>query len=304
LFIGAGVPSLDHWAAVLRRLPRERRNHVERALVNGITLEYEDSGTDGEPVVCIHGAFIADSFRPLVAEPSLVSRYRLITYHRRGYVGSSRTPGPISVAQQAADCLALLHHLGVERAHVVGHSFGGCVALQLALDAPEAVHSLALLEPALMVGESAESYRESQMRSAQRYREVGAEVVVDEALRARWPEYHVDLEQMLPGAFAQAVADAPATLELDIGYVDWHFGETEARRITQPVLCVLGSESEALWPRFGETHRLLLAWLPRAEAFVLPGATHFLQVQNPRDMAKALATFYARHPCDPLAARI
>jgi pimeloyl-ACP methyl ester carboxylesterase len=268
---------------------------MERAIVDGITLEYEVSGS-GEPVVFIHGAFIADTFRPLVAEPSLADRYRLITYHRRGYMGS-RTPGPVSVARQAADCRGLLRHLSVERAHVVGHSFGGAVALQLALDTPEVVHSLALLEPALAVGASAQSYREALVRGVQRYREAGAAIAVDEFLGARWPEYRDHLDRVLPGAFDQAVAGAATWFEMDLpAGLDWRFGEAEARRIGQPVLSVLGGESEAMWPRFGETHRLLLAWLPTGEEVVLPGATHFLQVENPRGMAEALAAFFARHP--------
>src|SRR5262245_46646771 len=108
---------------------------MERAVVGGTTLEYESSG-DGEPVVFVHGAFVADAFGPLVAEPSLRDKHRLITYRRRGYGSSHRPAGPFGVARQAADCRALLRHLGVERAHVVGHSLGGCVALQLALDVP------------------------------------------------------------------------------------------------------------------------------------------------------------------------
>ena len=110
---------------------------MDRAVIDGITLEYEDSGA-GEPVVCIHGAFIADAFRPLLAERSLASRYRLITYHRRGYGGSSGRREAVSLAQQAEDCRRLLSYLGVERAHVVGHSFGGLIGIQLALDAPRA----------------------------------------------------------------------------------------------------------------------------------------------------------------------
>lgn len=123
---------------------------MPQAVVDGITLEYQIAGR-GDPVVFIHCAFIAESFRPLPNQPSLAAGYELITYHRRGYGGSSATPGPISGERQAADCQALLDQLGVRRAHVVGHSFGGCVALQLALDAPNMVTSLALLEPALMI---------------------------------------------------------------------------------------------------------------------------------------------------------
>jgi pimeloyl-ACP methyl ester carboxylesterase len=175
--------------------------------LDGAELDYQVSGT-GESVVFIHGAFIAGTFRPLLVEPSLAGHYRLILYHRRGYAGSSRASGPVSVAQQAADCGALLRHLGVDRAHVVGHSYGGDVALQLALDTPGVVHSLALLEPGLMVGASAQDYREALSGGAERYREAGAAVVVDEFLQARWPGYRAALDRVLPGAFAQAVADA------------------------------------------------------------------------------------------------
>src|SRR5215207_5689322 len=174
-------------------MPRWRQR-LERTRTDGAELEYEVSGR-GEPAVFIHGAFIADTFRPLLAEPSLGGRYRLILYHRRGYAGSSRASGPVSVARQAADCRALLRHLGVERAHVVGHSYGGIVALQLALDATSVVHSLAVLEPALAVGASAQAYRESLAGGTQRYREAGAEVVVDEFLRARWPGYRATLDR-------------------------------------------------------------------------------------------------------------
>ena len=268
---------------------------MERVRADGAELEYEVSGT-GEPVVFIHGAFIADTFRPLLAEPNLAGRYRLILYHRRGYAGSSPAAEPVSIAGEAADTRALLRHLGVERAHVVGHSYGGAVALQLALDTPDVVHSLALLVPALMVGASAQGYRESLARGAERYREAGAAVVVDEFLQARWPGYRDPLPRMLPGAFAQAVADAATTFEGEVpALLDWRFGEAEARRVGQPVLSVLGGDSNALWSRFGETHRLLLAWLPHAEGFVLPGATHFLQLEDPRGMAEALAAFWARH---------
>jgi pimeloyl-ACP methyl ester carboxylesterase len=268
---------------------------LERARTDGVELEYEVSGR-GEPVVFIHGAFIADTFRPLLAEPSLAGHYRLILYHRRGYAGSSRASEPVSVAQQAADCRALLHHLGVERAHVVGHSYGGIVALQLALDAPSVAHSLALLEPGLMVGAGAQGYRESLARGVERYREAGAEVVVDGFLQGRWPGYRATLDRVLPGAFAQAVADAVTWFEREAsGQLGWHFGEAEVRRIGQPTLSVLGGESDALWSRFGETHRLLLEWLPHAEGFVLPGATHFMQIENPRGVAEVLAAFWARH---------
>jgi pimeloyl-ACP methyl ester carboxylesterase len=271
---------------------------MERATMNGLQLEYEVSGT-GEPVIFIHGSFIADMFRPLLDEPAMQNGHWLILYRRRrGYGGSTPVAGPVGVAEQAADCRALLRHLGVRRAHVVGQSYGGAVALQLALDAPDLVHSLALLEPALAVGESAEGYRASLAGGIERYREVSdTAAVVDGFLEARWPRYHDTLERVLPGAFDRAVADAGTVFESELpGLLNWRFGGAEARRIDQPALSVLGGKSDDLWPRFGETHRFLLERLPNAERFVLPGVTHFLQVEDPRGMAEALIAFWSRHP--------
>jgi len=228
-------------------------------------------------------------------EPRLLNGYQLITYHRRGYLNSSRPNGVLSIAQQAADCRALLRHLGVDKTHVAGHSFGGVVALQLALDAPELVRTLALLEPALAVGESGPGYRESLANAIRRYHEVGA-LTVRDFLQARWPDYAAHLDTVLPGAFEQAVTDAETAFESELpGLLEWSFSEAEAKRISQPVLSVLGGKSDALWPRFGETHRTLCGWLPHAESFILPGTTHFLQVENPSAMAEALAAFLARH---------
>jgi 3-oxoadipate enol-lactonase len=67
----------------------------------------------------------------------------------------------------------------------------------------------------------------------------------------------------------------------------------DAAQITQPALAVLGENSH---PVFRERHDLLLAWLPSAEPFELPGATHLLQVEQPGAMAEALVAFFSRHP--------
>src|SRR5688572_20635451 len=122
---------------------------MKRARVDGGELEFEVTGA-GEPVLLIHGALIAEAYAPLCAEPALNSRYRLVRIHRRGYGGSGPARAPFSLAEQADDCRALLRHLGIERAHIVGHSSGGVIALRLALDAPEVVHSLVLLEATLL----------------------------------------------------------------------------------------------------------------------------------------------------------
>jgi pimeloyl-ACP methyl ester carboxylesterase len=270
---------------------------MNRVRLDGRELEYEVQGA-GEPVVLVHGAHIADAFAPLLTEPPLMERYQLVLYHRRGFAGSTHADGPLSIAQQAADCRALMQHLSVPRAHVVGHSYGGVIALQLALDAPDMVHSLALLEPALFMVPSAPQFMDAMGPVLQMYEAGDKMRAVDSFLQAVvGPEYRHVLDRMLPGAFAQAVADADTFFRIELPALEqWSFTQAEARRITQPVLAVLGGDSPPLWLGWEEGHRLVQDWLPQSEAFVLAGATHGLQLIDPQGMAEGLADFFARHP--------
>jgi pimeloyl-ACP methyl ester carboxylesterase len=100
----------------------------------------------GNPVVLVPTALTGDKLLPLAER--LRSRFRVIHYHRRGYGGSSPATAPGSVAQDSADCAALLEALGVHRAHVVGASYSAAVALQPAVDHPAVVHTLTALHVA------------------------------------------------------------------------------------------------------------------------------------------------------------
>jgi len=266
---------------------------MNRADIDGVTLESDVRGS-GEPVVFIHGSHMVDTFAPLMEEPSL-NGFRLVRYHRREFAGSSRAEGPVSIAEQAADCLALIQRLDAEPAHVVGHSGGGVIALQLALDAPDAVRSLSLLEPALLAVPSGPQISEQLARMVQIYEAGDKAAAVDGFLQvACGKSYRAAVDKMLPGAVTQAVADADTFFRVDFPAIgEWAFHRENAARIRQPALVVLGSESDAPWPGYGEGHGLLLDWLPRARPVVLPRAGHLLQVENPSDMARELAAFLA-----------
>ena len=186
---------------------------MNRAALEGIELEYEVRGS-GEPVVLMHAGVLADWFRPLLDEPALAGRYRLVRYHRVGYGGSSRIAGPVSIAQQAAHLRSLMLHLGIVRAHIVGHSSSGNMAVQFALDAPDMTQSLALLEPALLTVPSGPQVAKAVLVPAmERYRAGDKAGAVDIFMRGvTGPAYRAFLDQALPGAFDQAVADADTFL--------------------------------------------------------------------------------------------
>jgi pimeloyl-ACP methyl ester carboxylesterase len=275
---------------------------MSRAILDGVSLDYEFWGhATGEPVVLVHAGIFADWFKPLRDEPALTGKYRVLSYHRVGYAGSSRLPGPLSLAQQAGHLRALMQKLGIPRAHLVGHSSGGNIALQLALESPEMVQSLVLMEPALPVPDLGQdrllSTRAAMAPIFEAYRAGDKARAVDGFMRSvSGPDYRAVVDRVLPGAFAQAVIDADTFFGQELPAVQqWTLSREDAARITQPVLSVMGAKSKDVSPIWTERHELILAWLPKAESFVLPDATHLLHVQHPRVVAEALAAFLARH---------
>jgi pimeloyl-ACP methyl ester carboxylesterase len=272
---------------------------VERAAVDGLELAYELRGS-GEPVVLIHWGVSATWAEPLMEEPALADRYRLLRYHRAGFGDSSPVEGPISIADHADHCRLLMRNLGIERAHIVGHSSSAVIALQLALDFPDALHTLALLEPArpaVQTEVQAAFVREAVEPAVGRYRAGDKPGAVDTWARGVFgPGYRDPLERGLPGAIEQCVADADAFFTQELPALQqWSFTQEDASHITQPVLAVLGENTS---PTFPERMELLRSWLPNVELFELPGATHLLHLQNPQGMAEGLASFYARHPLE------
>lgn len=270
---------------------------MQSARLDGAELEYEAAGS-GEPLLLIHGGLIGgEAFVPLLAEASLIGRYRGIRYDRRGYGGSSRAEAPFTIAQQAADARALLEHLGVSRAHVAGHSYGGAIAMQLAVDAPDRVASLALLEPAGFAGGAPPPEFEELVASASSmYQSGDAAGAVDAFLSfVLDPAYRPLLEKFLPaGAFERAVAHSDTAFRVEVGALqEWHFAAEEAARIAQPVLSIVGEESRAI---FEERHREIRRWIPHAEELRIPQAHHALQFMNPRAVAEGLVHFLERHP--------
>ena len=225
--------------------------------------------------------------RPLERQDALES-FELICCHRRGFAGSSRPLGPTTIADHAADAVGLLDQLGIDRFHVVGHSSGAAIALEMAATEPARVSSLALLEPPYLAGAAGDAFME---------------------VMAPIERYH-------GGDTAGAVADFFGLIG------DAHWRDTirhhprrrrpsrEERR-HQPRDRACGSRRldirpragrrrhlpGALHPRHGhrtlfvESRRLLHEWFAHCVDADIPGATHLLQMEAPAPVAAALAQF-------------
>jgi pimeloyl-ACP methyl ester carboxylesterase len=267
---------------------------MEKANVNGMQMEYEVKGS-GEPVLMISTGPIADSFLPLFPEKALAG-YRLIRYRQRGL---DRTNGrtPVSFAAHAADAAALLAHLGVRRAHVAGHSTGALIALQLAVDHPDVVQSLALLEPPLPAAPSAGAFFEKQGPAFAAYGAGDGKAAMSRFLSVvsslDWETCQKVIDQYIPGGVARAMAHVDDMFGSYLPALQgWQFGADQAATISQPVLSVVGTDSEQL---FLDGHEVLHTWFPELEECSVEGVAHLLHLQRPEPVARGLAGFFARH---------
>jgi pimeloyl-ACP methyl ester carboxylesterase len=267
---------------------------MQHVNVGAAALECERQGS-GEPILLIHGVLVGDLLRPLANEDSLAGRYELIVYHRRGFAGSDAVTPPFTIGEQAADVPALLRELGVERVHVVAHSYGAAIALQLAIDASDLVHTLTLLEAPSVVVPSAGQVVEAAGLMGERFASGEKEGATDDFLAAMGGAgYREPLDRLLPGAFELAVADSGALFTVELPALgEWGITQADATRIDGPVLRVVGDNTI---PWFVESDALLAEWLPNSERSTIPGAGHFSLIENPQRVAETVAAFIARHP--------
>lgn len=263
---------------------------MQRAKIGDVELEYQVEG-DGEPLLLIHGAHIADAMAPLAAEPAL-GGYQRITYHRRGFAGSTKVPGPTSIEAQIADAVGLLDHLGVGDANVVGHSGGGMVALALAAAHPERLRSMALLEPAIPGVPSADLFIDVVRVLTEQYDGGDAAGAVDAFLALVGEDtWRQTIDGTVPGGVEQAEKDAATFFESEMpAFAGWQFGPDDARAYPGPVLSVLGTASS---PLFVEGRARLHELFPQCVDADIPNATHLLQMQEPTAVADAIAQFLA-----------
>jgi pimeloyl-ACP methyl ester carboxylesterase len=269
---------------------------MRRAQVNGVELEYEVVGV-GEPVLLV-SPVIADGFLPLLSEPALADRYQVIRYHKRGWGGSTHTPPPVSIATHAADAAALLEQLGVPRAHVAGHSTGAVVAAQLAIDSPETVHTLTLLEPLMLSVPSGEAVLQQVGPAFEAYGNGDHEEAWARFLSAAtglgWETCRTLLERRIPGSVAHAVKDADTLFGVELPAVaEWAFGLEQAAAIRCPVLSVLGTDT---LPLSVDVARFLRSSVPHVEDGTIDGVGHLLHIQRPEPVARVLAGFLGDRP--------
>jgi 3-oxoadipate enol-lactonase len=256
---------------------------VSKIRANDINLFYEVKG-EGQPLVFIHG--LGSSTRDWEFQvPEFSGAYQVITYDLRGHGQSDKAPGPYSIPLFASDIASLLKALGVKSAHVVGISLGGCVALQLAIDFPELVKSLVIVNSGpIGVGTTLDAKQEIERRVA---------IVQQQGMRAMgqvlsqrlFPKAdNASLRQTFVERWAEN--DPRAYIDALLAMVGWDVTD-KLGSIQCPTL-VVSADQDYSPVSMKEAYVKLM---PSAQLLVILDARHATPIEQPQKFNAALRQF-------------
>ena len=278
---------MQPWSAVRASLPA-----AELLDVGGQAVHVEQSGA-GEPIVLLHG-FGESTYSWRLVAPELASRHRVIAIDLNGfgYTERLRDPAAYTIDGQMRLVLGVLDRLGVERAHFVGHSYGGGLTLWIAAHHPERVRSMALVDSTLP------RYSATRRSRAANLRPLTYVYLRTVAMR---PGY---VQKSLRASYGD---DALATAEVSRAYLDRlriegiddaYYGlmakngapspEVDLATIRAPALVVWGRDDELTSVANGER---FAAGLPDARLAVIPDCGHSPMEERPRELLAELLPF-------------
>ncbi|HEX7305904.1 3-oxoadipate enol-lactonase [Lentzea sp.] len=234
------------------------------------------SGRPDGPVVVLSGSLGSTLEMWDATTPLLERHFRVVRYDTRGHGRSPVVPGPCTIDALATDLAALLDHLGVEKAHLVGLSLGGMTALRLAARDPGRVDRLVVLCTSAFLGPAAQWTDRAALVRA-RGTEAVAAAVVDRWFtpahhdRARWEA----MVAATPAEGYAACCEAIAAMDQ----------RADLARITAPTLAIAGADDPATPPRhLGD----IAASVRDGRLLVVPGAAHLANVEQPAAVTKAV----------------
>jgi pimeloyl-ACP methyl ester carboxylesterase len=238
------------------------------APVNGLNLYYEIHG-DGEPLILLHGGIGATEMFGQIL-PLLSSTRRVIAADLQAHGRTADIDRPLNIEALADDIAALIKHLGIAKADVMGYSLGGAVALRTAIQHPGVVRKLVLVSAAFK--------------------------------RDGWyPEIVAGMSQMGAGAAAPRPADWPVLLAKlgDLLRKDYDWSR-EVAAIKAPTLLVFGDADAVRTAHAVQFFELLgggkkdAGWdgsgMSNARLAILPGLTHYNIFSSPA-LASAVTPF-------------
>ena len=259
---------------------------MSMAQVSGMQMYYEMHG-QGYPLVLIHG-LSATSLIWAFQVPEFSRDYRVVIMDLRGHGQSDKPEMEYSIGLFARDVVALMEHLGIERAHIVGVSMGGMVAQQLALDYPQRVKRLVLADSMSHLDTCLRMKVENWGLIAKR---LGMEMQARDAMpwsfSSSYINKHYDETMNIIGQVAELPVK-PYLQSLDATMV--HDVRERLGSIAAPTLVITGDQ-DILVPR--QYADILCQFIPDSRLAVIEGAAHVVSIEQPEAFNSAVLDFLA-----------
>ena len=286
-----GCVSLKPFSDVRREIP------AGRFVTVGDQLVHTEQAGAGEPILLIHG-FGGSTYTWRKVMPALAESHRVVAFDLSGFGYTQRPKSPESYTREGQEKLVLgvMDALGIDRAHVFGHSYGGGLSLFIASRHPERFRSLVLVDS------SAPTYPNDRRNRAASFRPLNNLFLRSFALRPKM------IRKALEHSYYD---DALVTPELVQAYLDRvriegigdaYYGLTAPVRTPQervdlakidvPALVVWGAHDELISPEAG---RRSAGLLPQGEFVLFAKSGHLPMEEEPEEFLRVVLSFLERH---------
>lgn len=267
------------------------------ANVNGVRLFYELNGTGEIPLVMVHGAWSSHHSFDRVA-PGLAQSFQLVTYDRCGHSQSERPDGQGRMSEDVADLAALIDHLGIAPAWVVGTSSGANIALRLASQRPEALRGVIAHEPGFFsLLDDDRTFRPVREKIAQLNEAVTARIVAGDHAGAAQGFIEALLGpgewERTPRQLQQTYIENAPTFFDDMSDPEHFAFELDwIKDFPRPILLTHGDHSA---PMFAPVINRLAEAVLQAEVVTYTGAGHTPHDTHPDAYIEVITTFIRKH---------
>lgn len=265
---------------------------MERTTVNGVELAYDLRGS-GAPVVMIHGAQGDQTmFNDLAA--TFARQFQVLTFDQRGSGLSDKPDMDYSIAMLAHDTASLMEHVAFSRAHIIGVSMGGMIALEFALNHARKVRSLTLGcttpggERAIKIGGAAfaAAYSTKPMSAEERGR-----ALAEAAFTSSYIERHPETVTAMIEGRRQRPLD-PVALAHRTKAAFKHDVYDRLPQISAPTLVITGRDDALI---AAENSRLLAERIAGAQLEILEPAGHCFWLEQPARASETILRFLQSH---------
>lgn len=285
----------------------QSRPQLKNIQVNGTLLHYIEAGEEhSQAVVFVHGG-LGDyrTWNPQIAP--FAERYHVVSYSRRAFYPN---PWPsdykAAMSQHIDDLAELITKLGLAPAHLVANSYGGYVCLNVTLQHPELVSTLALAEPpvqpllATLPG-GAEMLEEVRVRAWVASGDAFTRGDLEEGVRlfldgAVGQGTYDEMQPRVREAMMKNAPEMSAATLAEYYYFMPDFTCEDARKIVQPTLLMRGANSPKMYYLINDE---LARCIPKAEQALIPDAAHVLNSHNPEAHNRVVLDFLGRHTPRP-----